>query len=281
MGATGVLDIDGLTVETVSVEAEPTTNLVVNGDFELGDPAPAGWVSQKDAKRVFPGFNSSAAAELRERNSRLQTGLGTTVSGFDGLEISMAVRGVGAAGSGGGVAAIFFLDDFGKPVPNHERGDSFLSWSDSFDWRIDRAQVQVPAGETPTVLQIDKLDSGGAIRFDDIQITATPNPAAGSWTPYRESDDTDEWLELSPSRSIKPGSALDVSFLLQAPAGQRGQVAVKDGHLTFQGKDRARFFGVDLLPPAAFQPAENAEALADRLARSGINLVRLGDLDSA
>ncbi len=58
-------------------------------------------------------------------------------------------------------------------------------------------------------------------------------------------------------------------------------MTVKDGHLTFGGKERARFFGVCLLPPAAFQPAELAERLADRLARSGVNLVRLGDLDAA
>ena len=58
-------------------------------------------------------------------------------------------------------------------------------------------------------------------------------------------------------------------------------MTVKDGHLTFEGKERARFFGVCLLPPAAFLEAEAADQLADRLARSGINLVRLGDLDTA
>ena len=36
-----------------------------------------------------------------------------------------------------------------------------------------------------------------------------------------------------------------------------------------------------LLPPTAFLEPEAADALADRLARSGINLVRLGDLDAA
>ena len=55
MGATGILDVDGLTVELIDVEASASTNLVVNGDFELGDPAPYCWVTEKDAKRVFPG----------------------------------------------------------------------------------------------------------------------------------------------------------------------------------------------------------------------------------
>ena len=38
LGATGILDVDGLTIDLVPVGGGRTTNLVVNGDFELGDP---------------------------------------------------------------------------------------------------------------------------------------------------------------------------------------------------------------------------------------------------
>jgi hypothetical protein len=99
--------------------------------------------------------------------------------------------------------------------------------------------------------------------------------------PFQVADDTDGWLAVTPSRRITAKSALDVSFLLDAPAGNRGAVTVKDGHLTFERAGRARFFGVALLAPAAFLKADAADELADRLARSGINLVRLGDLDTA
>src|SRR5262249_6754813 len=54
----------------------------------------------------------------------------------------------------------------------------------------------------------------------------------------------------------------------------------KDGRLAFNQEGRARFFGVSLIPPAAFVEPARADALADRLARSGINLVRLGELDT-
>ena len=40
LGATGTLDIDGLTIELVPVGGAGDTNLIVNGDFELGDPFP-------------------------------------------------------------------------------------------------------------------------------------------------------------------------------------------------------------------------------------------------
>ncbi|MEJ7637137.1 MAG: hypothetical protein WKF75_03885, partial [Singulisphaera sp.] len=52
-----------------------------------------------------------------------------------------------------------------------------------------------------------------------------------------------------------------------------------EGRLGWTKGGRARFFGVSLLSPTAFLDRERADALADRLARSGINLVRLGDLD--
>src|SRR5205823_3063570 len=108
----------------------------------------------------------------------------------------------------------------------------------------------------------------------------SPNPAAGSWTPYHIADDTDDWLPVTASPAIAAGSALDVSFLVPAPAGRGGFVTVTDGRLAFSQGGRARFLGVSLIPPAAFVEPERADALADRLARSGISLVRLGELDA-
>ena len=84
---------------------------------------------------------------------------------------------------------------------------------------------------------------------------------------------------MLPSPTIVAGSALDASSLLEAPAGGRGFVTVREGRLGWTKGGRARFFGVSLLPPTAFLDRERADALADRLARSGVNLVRLGDLD--
>ena len=77
----------------------------------------------------------------------------------------------------------------------------------------------MPPGAVRAVLQFEKLDALGSIRIDDVRVTASPNPAAGSWTPYHVADETGEWLPVPPSKSIVAKSALDVSFLLPAPAG--------------------------------------------------------------
>lgn len=41
-------------------------------------------------------------------------------------------------------------------------------------------------------------------------------------------------------------SPVDVSFLLDAPAGKHGFVVVKDGHLATEDGQRIRFWGVNI-----------------------------------
>jgi hypothetical protein len=278
MGAKGTLDFDGLTIDLIPVGEPTSTNLVVNGDFELGDPAPAFWVVNNDAERVFPGHRSRAAIELGQSESRVLTGLALPVEGLGSLAVSVYVEGKNLRGGGGADAGFFFLDDLGRPIQNVDLG---FAWAGSFNWRRDVAEVRVPQGARRAVLQIEKRDNLGKIRIDDVVVTAAPNPDVASWVPFHESDDTDGWLKVPTSPTIAAKSALDFSFLVPAPAGGSGFVQAKEGRLTWEKGGRAVFHGVSLLPPTAFLEKDRADQLADRLARSGINLVRIGDLDTA
>jgi hypothetical protein len=280
LGATGVLDVDGLTTELVPRGGAETTNLARNSDFELGDPDPAGWVSENGAHRAFPGFRSASGLELAKSGARSMSGVAVPVEGFAGLEIRVMVRGQGLRGSGGAAGNLFFLDDYGQALPGAERGVRALLWAGSFDWREDRTVVAIPRGAVRAVFQFEKPDGLGSIRFDDLIIRATPDPASGTWTPYHVDDDTDGWRPVTPSTGIEAKSALDFSFLLDGPAGKAGPVTVRDGRLHLGKGERARFYGVQLLAPAAFLEQARADALAERLARSGVNLVRLGELDT-
>jgi hypothetical protein len=280
LGATGVLEIDGLTIDLVPAGPKPTTNLILNGDFELGDPDPAEWVVDHGARRVVPDNRSSAVLELGRSGAQAMNGLGTPVDRLAAVQVAMRVRGVGLRGARGVTARFFFLDGTGAILPGSAEGVLLFRWSGSFDWREDRAICTIPRGAYAAVLQFDKFENSGSVRIDDIRIEATPDPQAGTWEPYHVQDNTAGWTPVMASTQIEPGSALDASFLLSAPAGKRGFVTVKDGRLVFERGARARFFGAAILAPAAFQKPEQADALAERLARSGINLVRLGDLDS-
>ena len=74
--------------------------------------------------------------------------------------------------------------------------------------------------------------------------------------------------------------ALDLRYLLDAPAGRHGPIRVRDGQLRAADGTRQRFFGVNLVFGAAFPPESAAATLAERLARAGCNLVRVHHADS-
>lgn len=280
LGAMGTLQIDGLTIEEVPVGGSATTDLILNGGFELGNPAPPFWTLEEEARRAFPGYRSDAALELSGAGSKALNGLGVRADRLPNLEVRLVAKGSGLRRTGGARAAVFFLDADGRALPPPDDGASLFRWTGTFDWKEERGTVRVPTSAARAVLQIETLDSGGNLKIDDVSVRAAPDAEVGRWTPYHVEIDTDGWKAFEPSRAIAKGSPLDASTLLEAPAGKRGAVAVKDGHLHFADGSRARFFGAVILPPLAFADAETADALADRLARSGVNLARFDALDA-
>ena len=76
-----------------------------------------------------------------------------------------------------------------------------------------------------------------------------------------------------------PENVVNMSHLLEAPAGKDGRIRVKDGHFV-NDKGRVKLHATNLTGPANFPTHEEAERLAARLARFGINCVRLHYFDS-
>jgi hypothetical protein len=92
-----------------------------------------------------------------------------------------------------------------------------------------------------------------------------------------------DWLVLQSHRDIMPGSPLDFSGQLDAPAGKYGRVITDgNGHFTFENKSdsRIRFVGTNLCFTAQFLKKKDADSLAERLARSGYNAVRIHHHDN-
>ncbi|MCU0918366.1 MAG: hypothetical protein MUC88_27950 [Planctomycetes bacterium] len=76
------------------------------------------------------------------------------------------------------------------------------------------------------------------------------------------------------------GAGVDLSSLLEAPAGRSGHVGIKDGHFTTAEGRRLRIWGVNVTGAACFPAREDAPVVAAHLARFGINCVRFHFLDS-
>jgi len=77
------------------------------------------------------------------------------------------------------------------------------------------------------------------------------------------------------------GVATDVSFLNAMPAGKNGRIIAKGGQFVEeQTGQRVRFIGVNLAAKAAFPSHEDAERIAGRLAKLGVNIVRFHHLQN-
>ncbi len=71
----------------------------------------------------------------------------------------------------------------------------------------------------------------------------------------------------------------DMSFLLEQPAGARGYIRIEDGHLATGNGRRWRIWGQNMTFGAALVPMNIAAIVARRLAKYGINCIRLHQMD--
>ncbi len=92
-----------------------------------------------------------------------------------------------------------------------------------------------------------------------------------------------DWAAYPHSLDIEPEGIFDFSALTDAPAGKHGPLtATADGHFAFQDQpdQHVRFWGVNLCFSANFLEKAAADTLAERLVRSGYNVVRFHHIDS-
>ena len=93
----------------------------------------------------------------------------------------------------------------------------------------------------------------------------------------------DDWIPLDNRKNIIAGSALDFSFLSDAPAGKYGWLKAVGGHFEFADNPGVaqRFVGVNLCDTANFPSHYMADELVARLKRLGYNSIRFHHHDSA
>ncbi len=88
-------------------------------------------------------------------------------------------------------------------------------------------------------------------------------------------------IQLPPALRIEPGSAADVSALMEPPtgagrpAGIHGFLKTAQDRFEFEDGQTVRFWGLNWPPGRPMPVGENAAEVARRLVRQGFNLVRL------
>jgi hypothetical protein len=71
----------------------------------------------------------------------------------------------------------------------------------------------------------------------------------------------------------------DLSYLLEKPAGAKGFISIRDGHLSDGAGNRWRAWGVNFTGRMALPPLEMAPKIARHLAKFGVNCVRIHFVD--
>jgi hypothetical protein len=92
----------------------------------------------------------------------------------------------------------------------------------------------------------------------------------------------DTWRPFDYNLDINAGSVFDFSALNDAPAGKYGPVIVTpSGHFEFKNRPgvRVKFWGVNICTQALYMDKASDDAIAQRLRRSGYNVVRIHHFD--
>ena len=76
-------------------------------------------------------------------------------------------------------------------------------------------------------------------------------------------------------------TVVDVSALNSVPAGKNGAIVARGGHFYDGAGRRIRFIGVNMAADNAFPTHENADKIAARLHKFGVNIVRLHHMDAS
>ena len=91
--------------------------------------------------------------------------------------------------------------------------------------------------------------------------------------------DTDLWPEFVVPWNDTCESATDMSFLLHKPAGGDGFIQARDGHFFLPSGERWKIWGQNITLAVPCPPVEAAAQIARRMAKFGINCLRLHHID--
>ncbi len=107
--------------------------------------------------------------------------------------------------------------------------------------------------------------------LDDINVSDSVNRDTEGFYVYKQ-----------PQMEKIKGSALDVSFLLDAPAGKNGFTERLGDKFILSGtRKEIKFWGTNLSDKDLFLEHADAEKMADRIAQMGFNIVRIHKFDTS
>ena len=280
-GASGKALFDQVEVHTNFPDDQEPENLLVDGGFEYAGPL-SEWELADSHRVIFPGHEGRGALRIShsefDSSSASQTWvLPAPAPEKTTLQFSTVLKMEGVTtsqGPGGVLVTVDFFDSSGQSLGN---ATLWGPGSGASDWQKIEKEIDLPAGTAKGTIRLEMKNAKGAASFDHVRLAA--NSGNGILRrPLESKTDASHWKTFIPSKTLT--GALDGSGLLDPPAGKHGFLQVKGNQFVFGDGTPVRFFGVNIQAEHAFPAREEAEAIAERLAQLGFNLVRLHHLDA-
>lgn len=263
---------------------DPGINLLLNPGFEETASPGLAW-SLGESSSLVAGPQGGRVLYADARSGRYAVTSQDVVlrPGVDRVVVSGRVKytGIVPRESWGGARFLLVFRDQrrqqigGWPTPVVLKGTG--------DWTEARGEVKVPEGARLVSLMVGMQDATGEAWFDDLRLMAFQGDRPMERVENSRTD-TRGWYAFPGAKpAVFPGqgAAIDASFLQDAPAGKRGFVTVKDGHFAFTRGGRVRFWGVNIVANNPFRDHLTASRVAERLAKAGVNMVRLHHMDAS
>ena len=149
------------------------------------------------------------------------------------------------------------------------------------DWQRWEQVIDVPPSTRSMTVSIGILNTSGEMWVDNLLCQALDANGASLKRKEKMKETRKDWHSFKPDLNQVPvWKDLNLSFLLDAPAGKHGFVKNSAGAAAFGDGTTMKFWGTDLVAGDAFPTHENAARVAERLASLGCNLVRLHHMDA-
>ena len=265
-------------------ESADPYNLLFNGDFEVWE----GW--------AYGGSNDWGIVfdDVKEGNGALWIKNTKPIWSFASQSVTLDGKKVKRINVSGYISAkdvepgvkpwqlarinLEFKDGKGKRIGGWPIVEAF---SGKFGWKKVNRDFEVPPNTRRVDVFAGLLECTGQVWFDGLKLTGFTADGKRVKLGGTVSTDTRGWYAFTPApEDYSSRTPVDVSFLLDAPAGKHGFMQSKNGHFYFEDGTRARFWGANIYAPSTFPSKLEAERMAVRLSKYGCNLVRIHHLDA-
>lgn len=282
--ARGVAYFDNIELKPLlQGEAADPYNLLFNGDFEVWE----GW--------AYGGSNDWGIVfgDVKEGNGALWIKNTKPIWSFSSQSVTLDGKKVRRINVSGWIKAenieygvkpwqlarinLEFKDGKGKRIGGWPIVEAF---SGTFGWKKVSRDFEVPAETKRVDVFAGLLECTGSAWFDGLKLAGFSADGRRIKLGGTVATDTRSWYAFTPLPEDPAKTPVDVSFLLDAPAGKHGFMKAKNGHFYFEDGTRARFWGTNIYAPSTFPSKSDAELMASRLAKFGCNLVRVHHLDA-